>query len=156
MQETDFKVKNTFDKKYYFSSNFGFTQMQIYCFSLMDAQIWFRQNTTTFLKMTLIIFMLSFFVLCIHFDDSMSHWCFGNTQLYNDSLKMSFRFLGKSLMALLLLEKLWNVGYSIASTVNYDSLSTSDFASLGNSNGNFSLLDLKVWAQTSLNSSCIH
>ena len=39
LQETDFKVKNTFDKKHYFSSNFGFTQMQIYCFSLMDAQI---------------------------------------------------------------------------------------------------------------------
>ena len=34
-----FKVKNTFDQKYYFNINLWFTQAQKYSFSLIDGQI---------------------------------------------------------------------------------------------------------------------
>ena len=46
------------------------------------------------------------------------------------------------LIVLLLLQKFWDVGDSIRFTVNYDSFSTSDFASFESSQGNLSLCQL--------------
>jgi len=49
------------------------------------------------------------------------------------------------LIVLLLLQKFWNVGYSIRFTVNYDSFSTSDFASFESSQGNLSFCQLQKY-----------
>ena len=44
LQETDFKVKNTFDKKYYFGFKFEFAETQNYSSSLMTLKLDFAET----------------------------------------------------------------------------------------------------------------
>ena len=126
LQATGFKVKNTFDKIYYFTFNLGFTQSNTnYSFSLMDGQKFIMTNQK-------------------HISE-LAHDFRQHRVLREHRENITVKLFGISfinLIVLLLLQKFWNVGYSIRFTVNYDSFSTSDFASFENSRGYLSFCQL--------------